>query len=220
MPPSQRASATRTRIILMRHGETDWNRQRRVMGREDVPLNLAGREQCRRTADLLGDLGVTSIVSSPLTRALESATILSDVLGLVVRTEVELEEVHFGRWQGRTYDDVIGDPAYLAFQDDPVLHRTPGGETIADVQRRGMDALRRLAADEATVVVSHGDVIRAMVCELLQVPLREYRRIRIDNCGLTAIEGLDRRPEVKFVNLLADPERAWDPLHWDAGSRA
>jgi len=219
MPPEHdEASTAKRRVVLIRHGETDWNRELRVMGRADIPLNAAGRAQCRSAAHVLEPFGITSIVSSPLVRALESARILASALGLTVSVDEQLEEVHFGSWQGQTYDQVIDDPTYRAFLVDPVGQRTPGGETIVDVQRRGVAAVQRNAGDEpgdgATLFVSHGDVIRATLCEFLGMPLREFRRIRIDNCGITAIAGSARHPEVKFVNLLADPGRAWEPLHW------
>jgi broad specificity phosphatase PhoE len=203
----------------MRHGETEWNRQMRIMGQSDVPLSAAGRAQCERTAALLADFELEAVVSSPLARALESARIISKSLNLPMTTDVDLEEVHFGSWQGKTYREIVRDPDYHAFLDDPVGCATPGGETLVDVQRRGVAAVRRAGTGGGIVVVSHGDVIRSILCEYLTVSLRDFRRIRVDNCGLSAVSGIDATPEVKFVNLLADPGRAWEPLHWGRALR-
>jgi probable phosphoglycerate mutase len=184
------------------------------MGTLDVPLNEAGREQCERTAAALSGLGVERIVSSPLARATETARIFSSVLRLDVSFDDDLQEVRFGRWQGSSYDDVRHDPEFQRFMADPVTNATPGGETIVDVQRRGLAAFARAAAGERTLFISHGDIIRATLCQYLAIPIAEFRRMRIDNCSLSAVAFDDARVEVKFVNLLADPERAWDPIHW------
>lgn len=216
MPPegqTDQTQDTRT-LILMRHGETDWNRQRRVMGAADIPLNEDGRRQCRAAAAVLATCGVTRIASSPLVRAAESASIVAAQLGVDVGHDPDLEEVRFGRWQGLTYEEIVGDPEYAAFARDPLANPTPGGETILDVQRRGLCALDRAQAGERVLFVSHGDVIRAAISHYLDAPAAEFRRIRVDNCGITAVTERRGRPEVKFVNALADPERAWEPLHW------
>jgi len=216
MPPDETAapdSSIRT-LILMRHGETVWNRDRRVMGDADVPLSPDGRRQCDRAASVLAGFGIDRVVTSPLARAIESARIIADAIGARVESDADLQEVRFGRWQGQTYDEIVDDPEYHAFAADPVGTPTPGGETILDVQRRGLVGLERMAPGECVLFVSHGDIIRSTICHYLAVPVAEFRRIRIDNCGLTAVCERDGSFEVKFVNMLADPERSWEALHW------
>jgi broad specificity phosphatase PhoE len=201
-------------LLVMRHGETAWNRERRVMGTADVPLTERGREQCERAARVLAGFGIQRIVSSPLVRATESAEIIGRALGIEITHDADLEEVRFGRWQGKTYDEIATDPDYRAFASDPVTHRTPGGETIVDVQRRGLAGLERALPGERVLFVSHGDIIRSTLCHFLAIPIVEFRRVRIDNCGISAVTLRRRRPEVKFVNMLADPDRVWESLHW------
>ncbi len=216
--PTQPESAVRT-ILLLRHGETAWNRERRVMGHENVPLSDAGRAQCERVGALLERWSVDRIVSSPLERARQSAEIIARCLDIEVETDERLAEVRFGRWQGKRYSEIIDDPEYHEFLKDPVGSPTPGGETIADVQRRGLAAIEERATPAArTLFVSHGDIVRSAICHFLAIPLAEFRRIRVDNCGLTAITEAAGRPEVKFVNLLVDSDRAWDPLHWSSAT--
>jgi broad specificity phosphatase PhoE len=205
-------------LLVIRHGETDWNRERRVMGNADVALSERGRAQCELAAGLLVRFGVDRIVSSPLRRAAETAAILARTLGLPVTHDADLEEVRFGRWQGLTYDEIRLDPDFHAFMADPLTKQTPGGETILDVQRRGIAGLARLAAGERVVFVSHGDIIRSALCHFLAIPVTEFRRVRVDNCGMSAVTLRGERAEVKFVNMLADPDRAWDPLHWEKSS--
>jgi broad specificity phosphatase PhoE len=210
MPPDDSVVS----VIVMRHGETEWNKESRVMGRSDIPLSDAGRRQSERAAAVLAHFSVDRIVSSPLVRAKETADIVSRHLDVDVQTDEQLQEVEFGSWQGMTYREIRADPRYGEFLKDPVNNRTPGGENIADVQSRGLAAIAAAKPGERVLFVSHGDIIRAAISYFLDVPLRQFRRIRVDNCGLTAIAVADGRPEVKFVNMLADPERAWDPLHW------
>jgi broad specificity phosphatase PhoE len=201
-------------ILICRHGETDWNRGRRIMGSLDVPLSEAGRRQCAGVGALLQRFGVRRIVSSPLARAAESARIIAGALGLEVSQDPDLEEVRFGRWQGKTYAEVLDDPEFHRFLADPVANRTAGGETIVDVQSRGLAAFARATPGERTLFVSHGDIIRSTLCHYLDMPIIRYRRIRVDNCGLSAVVEVEGRVDVRFVNLLPDPERAWDDVHW------
>jgi probable phosphoglycerate mutase len=213
MPPEDEAGGVRD-ILICRHGETAWNRQRRVMGTLDIPLSNDGRRQCERLAVVLAGFGVTHVVSSPLARAAESARILGTALGLEISFDPDLEEVRFGRWQGMSYEEIRADPAYHRFVADPVREATPGGETVLDVQRRGLAALGRAPMDARTLFVSHGDIIRASLCHYLAIPIAEFRRMRIDNCSVSALSEANGHVEVKFVNTLPDPERAWDPVHW------
>ncbi len=201
-------------LVIIRHGETAWNRDRRVMGNADIPLTERGRDQCVLAARALAAFGIQRVVTSPLVRATETAEIIARALEIDVTEDIDLEEVRFGRWQGKTYDEIAGDPEYIAFAADPVGRRTPGGETIEDVQRRGLASFARVPAGERVLFVSHGDIIRSTLCHYLGIPIGEFRRVRIDNCGISAVTPRSRRPEVKFVNKLADPERVWESLHW------
>lgn len=205
---------TETTLFLVRHGETAWNRERRVMGRADVPLSDAGRTQSERLGRVLAGMDIARILSSPLARAVETAEILAGHVGCDVEFDEDLEEVRYGDWQGRTYDEIATEDAFRAFAADPENARTPGGETIGDVQRRGLAGVSRARAGERTLVVSHGDILRSILCSFLAVPLAEFRRLRTDNCGVSVVAHGGGQPEVKFVNVLADPERAWDAVHW------
>ncbi|HEY2775331.1 MAG TPA: histidine phosphatase family protein [Candidatus Binatia bacterium] len=210
MPPE----GTPPTILLMRHGETEWNRRRRIMGDLDVPLSDEGRQQCAQAASLLAGWPIHRIVTSPLARAAESAVIVASRLAVDVTTDERLVEVRFGCWQGKTYEEVSLDPRYLAFCEDPVANETPGGETAHIVQQRGLESVATARPGECVLFVTHGDIIRTMLCHFLGAPLAQYRRIRTDNCGLSAVEIRRAAPEVKFVNVLADPERARSHTHW------
>jgi broad specificity phosphatase PhoE len=216
MPPD--AAASTRDILICRHGETDGTRVRRIMGSLYVPLSDAGRAQCDALARLVAQFDVTTIVTSPLARAAETAEILARALKLEATIDGDLEEVRFGRWEGMTYDEIRTDPAFAGYVTDPVTCTTPGGETIADVQRRGLAAIARARAGERTLFVSHGDLIRSTLCHFLSMPLGQYRRLRVDNASLSALADHGSRIEIKFVNLLPDPARAWERVHWERGT--
>lgn len=213
MPPEREGASVST-LILLRHGETAWNRERRLMGAADVPLSEAGRLQCARAGEVLAGFGIDRIRTSPLLRALESASIVAQAISAPIESDDGLVEVRFGEWQGKTYEEIAADPRFKGYLEDPVGQPTPGGETIVDVQRRGLLSMSAARQGERVLFVTHGDLIRSVLCSFLAIPLAEFRRFRIDNCGLSAVALTRGRGEVKFVNTLADPARAWDPVHW------
>lgn len=151
-----------TEIYLVRHGETDWNRARRIQGRTDVPLNDTGREQARRTAELLARRTWDAVLTSPLSRARETAEIIAVRLGLAVPAEVPaLVERNYGAAEGLDFAQI--DARY------PEGTEVPGRESRAAVAERVMPELRRIAEEHrggALVIVSHGGAIRAVLSEV------------------------------------------------------
>lgn len=146
-----------TDLYLVRHGETDWNRARRIQGRTDIPLNATGREQARLTGMLLTRRPITRIYASPLSRAFETATIIAAELGLPEpdRREALLER-DYGAAEGLDFHEI--DRLY------PPGTPVPGRESRDEVAARVVPALQAIAADhldESIVVVSHGGAIRA-----------------------------------------------------------
>ncbi len=197
-------------IFLLRHGETAWNKQRRVMGRLEIPLNRKGISQANRVARLLPNLEVHALYSSPLKRALDTAQILLEQNKIPMKIEPELTEVTFGWWEGNRYDDIIKDESYRRFLRSPLKSVVPGGETVGDVQKRGLKAIHRAALEipeGRLLFVSHGDVIRAILCHYLMVPLEEFRRLRIDNGSLSVLEVDGSWAKIKFINYIPDITR-------------
>lgn len=197
-------------LFLLRHGETAWNKERRVMGRREIPLNRNGMLQAKRIARILPRLDIDAIYSSPLRRALETSRILVQGNDLPMKIDANLTEVAFGRWEGCLFEDLIRDETYHRFLRAPLKTAVPGGETIQDVQRRGLRVVRkaiRKSPKGRFLFVSHADVIRAIMCHYLRLPLEEFRRLRIDNGSLTALEVDGLWAEVKFINYVPDVTR-------------
>lgn len=148
-----------TTILLVRHGETDWNRERRVQGHTDRPLNETGRAQARALAEEIAGEPLDAVYSSDLVRAHETARILAEPRGLGVTVIPGLRERDFGTWEGMT--------------DDEILHRFPhaqgrpwgDAESPEEMSRRVLEALRRIAETHPggrVLVVAHGGPLRAV----------------------------------------------------------
>jgi 2,3-bisphosphoglycerate-dependent phosphoglycerate mutase len=151
-------------VLLARHGETDDNAARRFQGHRDPPLNERGRAQARALGDALRGEGVRELWSSPLRRALETAQIAGERLGLQPRLEPRLVEVDVGAWAGMTYDELeaTAPDAYAAWQAGSPSFRFPEGESLEEQGERVAAAISDIAqsAEKPVLLVCHGGVIR------------------------------------------------------------
>jgi uncharacterized phosphatase len=175
----------RTTIVLVRHGETDWNRERRFQGHANTSLNDAGRAQAAELADALNGEGFTTVYTSPLRRASETADIVAARLGLDVRPLEALREIHVGGWEGLTIDEV----KELYPESAAVDWRSgwPGGETHDELGARVVPALVALAEDhrnEAILAVTHAGPIRSVLAATMGLSHDDARAIigPLDNC--------------------------------------
>ena len=181
-----------TTILLARHGETDWNRERRFQGHADPPLNELGREQARALGEQLAEAGVAAVYSSDLGRALETAQIAGRALDLPVQPLRGLREIDVGEWSGLTFAEIE-----VLFPEGVARHRAGGdgwaqGETHAAMQERIVGAIRDIAAehpDESVLLVIHGGTMRALLAAAEGMEFSEYRRTHggIDNGSLVSI---------------------------------
>jgi broad specificity phosphatase PhoE len=145
-----------TPFWFLRHGETDWNAEGRSQGRTDIPLNAVGLIQARRAALAMVDRGIVTIVSSPLSRALDTAEIVAEALNLPVSTDEDLQEVSFGTEEGQPMGDWYDDWIAGDFTPD-------GAETFQGLHDRAVAAINRATALPGPVlVVAHGALFRAL----------------------------------------------------------
>jgi broad specificity phosphatase PhoE len=175
------------------------------MGRTQVPLGADGIEQIKKIAPLIATLKLEAIYTSPLRRAVQTAKLVAAGTKLPICRSEGLNEIAFGEWTGRHFDDLIDDELYRRFIKSPAKTVLPGGETISDVQRRGLKVIHEAAQKVPGgrfLFVSHGDVIRAILCHYMKLPLNEYRRLRVDNGSLSALQTDRRWAEIKYVNYL------------------
>jgi len=174
---------------MVRHGETDWNRERRFQGQSDPPLNAAGRGQARELAGRLSGESIDTVYASPLRRAYETAEIVAGRLGLEVRASDALREVFLGAWEGLTLSDVEArfPEGYRRWVD----HRDGwhDGETYDELGPRVIAGLLEIAeAHEGGCVlaVTHGGPIRSAVAAATGTPFPEiHNSVRIiENCAV------------------------------------
>jgi broad specificity phosphatase PhoE len=165
-----------TRFCLIRHGQTDWNREGRYQGQSDVPLNETGRQQARRLAQMLDPGTITAIYSSDLERASETAAILAAALKLPFSTDTRLREINQGEWEGQlvgTIQDRFAD-LWKRRSLDPAGVRPPGGETVGEVSARVLAALDEIARRHpagSVLIVSHGLALATVLCKVRCLPV-------------------------------------------------
>lgn len=199
-------------ILLVRHGETDWNRTGQIMGERPVPLNARGEAQAKALAAVLGPGVARALYSSPVHRARQTAEILAAAIQRAVDTDRALTEIGVGEWEGKFWRDLTDDLIRHHFYAKPNEARPPGGETLWEVQVRAVSAVERaveragLSGEDRLVVVSHADVIRAIVAHYLELDLETIRRMRIDHASVTAIDLGKGLTDLLFLNYTPAPE--------------
>jgi probable phosphoglycerate mutase len=183
-------------ILLVRHGETAWNREGRYQGRTDIPLSEAGEDQVRALRDRLAHVAFTLALASPLSRARVTAeTILAGRAALELHDG--LVEISHGTWEGQLASDVQRDHAEMfgTWRTAPGRHSLagPGAETLGDVEMRAWPVLERLCArlgpDETALVAAHDAVNRVVLCRVLGLPFERIWSFRQSPAALNILSG-------------------------------
>jgi broad specificity phosphatase PhoE len=183
-----------TCIILVRHGQTEWNRVERFRGHADVPLNEAGLRQAQATGlRIARQWQPTQVYSSPLSRAVKTARAIASHFSLPVQVHTGLVDIDYGEWQGLTPQEVQARwPAILhTWYEHPEAARIPGGETLAALRARGMKAVNELAAHHAgqtMVIVGHTVINRILLLAMLGLGNERFWHIMQDTCAINVIE--------------------------------
>lgn len=192
-----------TTFLLIRHGSTDWVGKALAGRLPGVGLDAAGRIQSQELANRLADRPIAAIYSSPLQRAVDTATPLAERLGLPVVTREALTEIDFGAWQGAKITDLEGDMHWRRFNSLRGSTNAPGGELMLQVQTRmaaELENLRQRHREEAVAVFSHADVIKAALMLYLNIPLDCHSRLEISPASVNVLEIADWGPRVLAVN--------------------
>jgi probable phosphoglycerate mutase len=182
-----------TRVIFIRHGETDWNKARRIQGgNSDTPLNELGQQQAEKLALGLKKESIQAIYASPLQRARDTAQAIARYHQLPVSTLLSLREIDTGELEGVTIAEVGQHLSQLLTTqiEGAELPAMPGGESLTTVQRRVWRTIQRLASryNEGTlVIVSHYFAILTAVCAVLNLPLSYVDRLRISPGSITVV---------------------------------
>lgn len=165
-------------LLLVRHGEVEGSEPGVLLGSTDLPLSEVGRFQSRLLRRVLPSAGSADFLSSPLSRARETAEIVTAGIGARLRLDPDLREIDFGEWEGRTYDEVEAIAPSLAAEWRELREgfAFPQGESLSDFHSRIIRVAGRSAAAAAdtTVIFTHGGVVRALLCHFLGLPFRDY----------------------------------------------
>ena len=214
------AMGTTTYVLLVRHGENEYVTTHKLAGRTPgVRLNERGCQQAQALIGYLKEQPVDVIYSSPLDRCLETAQPFAADRGLLVNVEPGVVEVDYGAWQGADLRELSKLPEWGQVQHYPSIFRFPGGETLREVQARGVATIEQLRAahpDQVIAVFSHGDLIRTVLAHYLGVPLDLFQRIAIATASVSVLGFFDGRPMVLGVNYVADPPKVEIKKHEDA----
>ena len=183
-----------TRIILVRHGETEWNRVERFRGRADVPLNGTGLVQAETTGRrIAAEWSPAAIYSSPLSRAVKTAEAIARYFELPVQAHPGLIDINYGQWQGLTpgearerWPEVVN-----AWYNSPNTARIPGGETIDELSTRVQEVINEMVVryeGRTIVLVSHTVINRIILLAVLGLGNDRFWRLRQDTCAINVFE--------------------------------
>lgn len=197
----------RTTIVLARHGRTQWHHGNRYTGSTDLPIDDVGRQQARLLAEWAEDFGPDALWASPMLRARQTAQPVAEVLGLTPVLDGRLREVDFGSAEGKRLSELP--PAVAkAFELDPVGNHFPGGEDPAAAAERVTEAFHAIGSahqGRKVLVVAHNTLIRLLVCRVLGLELREYRRLlpALGPAALVRLRWEDGRVGLEAYNVPA-----------------
>lgn len=193
-------------VFLVRHGETDHNREGRLQGQRGVPLNETGRMQAAGLALFLKEVRLQAIYSSDVKRAFETASIISPLQCCPTITLNGLREWDFGAWEGLTFAEILkyDGGRRAAWMADPVNTPPPGGESLIEARNRGMAAIKHIVGlhpSGSVAVVSHGALIRAVITTCSGRPLEDALTLRVGLGTLSVLEFQEGSCTVEVVGL-------------------
>ncbi|WP_018656469.1 MSMEG_4193 family putative phosphomutase [Actinomadura flavalba] len=220
-----------TTLLLVRHGLTELTGPVLAGWTPRLGLDERGRAQVRATGERLAPLPLAAVVSSPLDRCLETAAALLDAPGAAARpadlaVDDRFGEVRYGDWTGRPLKELAEEPLWKVVQTHPSAAVFPGGEGLAAAQHRAVTAVRdwnaRVAAEHGDravyAVVSHGDIIKAIVADALGLHLDQFQRIQADPASVTVVQYTQVRPFLVRLNDTGGDVAALVPVPSDTSA--
>jgi len=200
-----------TTFFLIRHaacrglGQTLWGRT------PGISLSETGKMQSQRLANRFRNVTLNAVYSSPLERALQTASVIAESMKLDVRKCVAADEIHFGEWTGKTFDELSSDERWRHFNARRSMTLVPGGESFLEVQNRivkELEALARQHGKAHIAIVSHADVIRAALAYFAAIPIDLIERFEISPCSVSAVALDDDNATLLTINNM-DLDQAW-----------
>ncbi|WP_457638812.1 histidine phosphatase family protein [Persephonella sp.] len=197
-------------IILVRHGESEYNAKRIVQGHIDTDLTPAGIVQARLAGEALKKFNIQRIFSSDLRRAYRTATIISDVLNIPVEKDQRIREMNFGEWEGRSYDHIF-ETDYETFHNwlkNPVACPLPSQEEISKFEERLSSFYKDILnlEEKNILVVAHGGSIQGLLCVACRIGMENLWALKHSNTGITVLQVNKKEVSIKLLNSTAHLE--------------
>ena len=209
LQPSIPKKSSTKRIILVRHGETDWNKQGRFQGQIDIPLNQNGKAQAQAASEFLKTISIQKAFSSSLSRPRETAQIiLKEHPGIDISLKDNLKEIGHGKWEGKLESEIKSDwPDLLEeWKTLPEKVQMPDGENLKEVSTRSItgwiEICKDLKNDETALVVAHDAVNKTILCHLLGLAPSEIWMIKQGNGGITIIDLSEKEDQPDQITCL------------------
>lgn len=193
-------------LYMARHGETQWNRLKKTQGAQDTPLTDLGRYQASQLARRLKDNSITTIYTSDLGRARETAQIIGDRLNLVPIATSSLREVCFGIWEGLSIEEIEEEyPGELARWRTDLSFAPKEGESLFSVNNRIQNFIESLKIaslnpDNNILIISHAATIKILILELLEIPINLLTKIKISQTGLSLLKMEENNNAMMYMN--------------------
>ena len=194
-------------LILIRHGETDWNKLQKCQGASDIPLNSNGLEQARVLAKSLKDQKISAIFSSDLVRATSTAFEIAKYHSTDIKIERDFREMDQGEFEGLDFGYIRENYAHILkkWREEPEQLRIPGGESLLEVQNRAWDAFTNIEKkfeNKTVLVVSHNLTIITLLCKFSGKSLSSFREFIVGETSKTIVRCFSNKYEIEIVNDL------------------
>lgn len=201
-----------TTFFLIRHGSCSGLNQTLWGRTPGICLNEKGQLQAQRLADRFKNMKLNAIYSSPLERALQTATVIAHTMNLEVRRNEAVNEINFGEWTGKSFEWLSGDERWRHFNRHRSMTMIPSGESFLEVQNRIVKELKTLADEHrkaSIAIVSHADVIRSAVAYFAATPIDMIDRFEIAPCSVSVVAVDDDNSTLLTINNMGELGQLW-----------
>ena len=190
-------------LILIRHGETLWNKEGRVQGTSDIELSDIGKKQAKLLALSLKDHTIEAIHVSPLKRALQTAKIINEFHSLDIQIHQNLMEMDQGDFEGFSFKELMADKKEFLKRwiTDPAAIKMPNGESLSELQNRAWRTMEEIISkSQNALIVSHNFTIAAILCRLRNISLSEFRSACVDTASKTIVQIANEGATIDLLN--------------------
>ena len=190
------------KLLLVRHGQTDWNLEKRFQGLTDTTLNAMGIWQSKKVAVGLKSAEIHHLHASPLTRTKQTAQLINQHHNLPLQTDDRLRELGFGDWEGHTWTEIERDyPIHAAKYTQNIANLPPNAEPLPAYELRIQSFIESVRHTKGThLIVSHGGTLRTLLCLLIGLSVLEHWQFNMANCSITEIDIYDQAAIVNYTN--------------------